>query len=165
MKATLITRWLALASYAAALPASPALENRGPAVTVSFAAGSTAVGSSSILGVESFNGIPFAQAPVGPLRLKPPQKLSAPLGTFDATGTAKSCPQMFFSDKSGPFLTQVLGTLINTPLFQTVLDADEDCLSVTVQRPAGTKAGDNLPVLFWIFGGGFEVRNCRLLRR
>lgn len=26
-----------------------------------------------------------------------------------------------------------------------------------VHRPAGTKPGDKLPVLFWIFGGGFEL--------
>ena len=31
----------------------------------------------------------------------------------------------------------------------------EDCLSLNVVRPAGTKANDSLPTLLWIFGGGF----------
>lgn len=32
----------------------------------------------------------------------------------------------------------------------------EDCLTINVERPAGTKEGDNLPVLFWIYGSGFS---------
>ena len=46
---------------------------------------------------------------------------------------------------------------MNLPLLQTVTNAGEDCLTVNVQRPAGTKADAKLPVLFWIFGGGFEL--------
>ena len=153
---------LGVASLVGGLPAtvpspSPVLDERGTSATVSLAAGSTVIGSSS-RGVESFNGIPFASPPVGSLRLKPPKKLSSPLGNFDATGSAPSCPQMFFSDASGGFLTQVLGTVINTPLLQRITNAKEDCLTVSVQRPAGTSPGAKLPVLFWIFGGGFEVR-------
>jgi carboxylesterase type B len=50
----------------------------------------------------------------------------------------------------------VLNDLINLPFLQNIAGR-EDCLSVTVQRPAGVKKGDKLPVLFWIFGGGFEL--------
>lgn len=53
--------------------------------------------------------------------------------------------------------TAALGQLLNTPLVQTILNAGEDCLYLNVHRPAGTKAGDKLPVLFWIYGGGFEL--------
>ncbi len=42
--------------------------------------------------VDTFTGIPFAQPPVGNLRLKPPQALSAPFGTLNATGTPAACP-------------------------------------------------------------------------
>lgn len=40
---------------------------------------------------------------------------------------------------------------------QSVFKQSEDCLSINIQRPNGTKAGDNLPVLMWIHGGGFEA--------
>lgn len=115
----------------------------------------TIVGS-VLLDVENFGGIPFAEAPEGNLRLKPPQRLNSSLGTFDATGLGPSCPQMFFSTE-GELLTSVLGNLINTPLFQTVTDQKEDCLTMRVQRPAGTTSDAKLPVLFWIFGGAFEL--------
>ncbi|KAI8623559.1 sterol esterase [Xylariaceae sp. FL1651] len=143
-----------LSSITAALPvASPTLEERATASVVTTQG--TLVGS-VVLGVENYGGIPFADAPVGNLRLRPPQRRTAPLGTFDATGSGPSCPQMFFSTK-GDLITQVLGNLIDTPLFQTVTGQTEDCLTMRVQRPAGTKAGAKLPVLFWIFGGGFEL--------
>jgi triacylglycerol lipase len=39
-----------------------------------------------------------------------------------------------------------------------VLDyADEDCLTININRPTGTTSSSKLPVLFWIFGGGFEL--------
>ena len=31
----------------------------------------------------------------------------------------------------------------------------EDCLAVNVFRPSGTSGGDALPVMVWIYGGGF----------
>lgn len=36
-------------------------------------------------------------------------------------------------------------------------DENEDCLYITVQRPTGTTENDSLPVLFWIYGGGFTL--------
>ncbi|KAJ8133048.1 hypothetical protein O1611_g575 [Lasiodiplodia mahajangana] len=145
---------LALSGFAVAVPVTSApLEERATASVVTSLG--TIVGSSA-LGVENFAGIPFADAPVGNLRLRPPQRRTASLGTFDATGLGPSCPQMFFSTE-GDLLTSVLGNLINTPLFQTVTGQTEDCLTMRVQRPAGTKADAKLPVLFWIFGGGFEL--------
>ncbi|CAJ2511210.1 Uu.00g068350.m01.CDS01 [Anthostomella pinea] len=115
----------------------------------------TLIGSVNLL-VENYGGIPFAEPPTGNLRLRPPQRLNTSLGTFDATGDGPSCPQMYFST-DGELLTSVLGTLIDTPLFQTVTDTTEDCLTMRVQRPVGTAADAKLPVLFWIFGGGFEL--------
>ncbi|KAH8724051.1 Alpha/Beta hydrolase protein [Phaeosphaeriaceae sp. PMI808] len=107
--------------------------------------------------VETFNGIPFAQPPVGQLRLKPPQPITSALGRVDGTAAARGCPQFFFSVDDQNIPSAVLGTILNTPLFQTITNAGEDCLTVNVQRPAGTKADAKLPVLFWIFGGGFEL--------
>ena len=108
--------------------------------------------------VEQFPGIPFAKPPVGPLRLKPPQPITTPLGIYSATKNGKACPQFTFSTVLNDAIpTSALGLLLNTPLFQTVLNAGEDCLYINVHRPAGTTANSKLPVIFWIFGGGFEI--------
>ena len=34
-------------------------------------------------------------------------------------------------------------------------ESSEDCLTINVLRPAGLPANANLPVLAWIYGGGF----------
>jgi carboxylesterase type B len=150
----LLTAALALLPLALAAPAQ--VQKRAGPTVVAPAPQATVVGK-SLLGVESFNGIPYAQPPVGQLRLKAPQPITSALGNVDGTGQAKGCPQMFFSTADDNIPTNVLGTLLNTPLFQAVGNTGEDCLTINVQRPAGTKAGAKLPVLFWIFGGGFEL--------
>lgn len=147
-----VTTVLALLPLALAAP----LEKRANPTVVAPSPQATVVGSDGS-GVESFKGIPFAQPPVGQLRLKPPQPLTSALGTIDGTGSPRACPQFFFSVDDSTFPTSVLGTILNTPLFQAVTNAGEDCLTINVQRPAGTKADAKLPVLFWIFGGGFEL--------
>lgn len=108
--------------------------------------------------VEQFPGIPFAKPPTSSLRLKPPQALTAPLGTYNATENRQACPQFVFSTVLNDAIpTSEIGLLLDTPLFQTVLNAGEDCLYLNVHRPAGTTSSSKLPVLFWIFGGGFEI--------
>ncbi|KAL2150384.1 hypothetical protein VTH82DRAFT_6947 [Thermothelomyces myriococcoides] len=135
-------------------PPSRTVEKRA-APTVTIASGSI-VGVSR-LATEAFNGIPFAEPPVGPLRLKPPVRLNSSLGVFDATGIAPACPQFFADTDSNEFLARVIDFVTDLPFFQKALKVSEDCLTVNVIRPKGTKAGDNLPVLFWIYGGGFEL--------
>lgn len=150
---TVAIAWLSLLSLADTAP-SPVFDKRA-SPTVSIESG-TIVGSSNLI-TENFNGIPFAQPPTGSLRLKPPVALTSSLGTFDATGTAASCPQLYFSAEAGSPALNILGSLLNTPIFQALQDSSEDCLTITVVRPAGTTADDNLPVLYWIYGGGFQV--------
>ncbi|KAG8411268.1 hypothetical protein J3459_016419 [Metarhizium acridum] len=108
-------------------------------------------------GVESFGGIPYAKPPLGPLRMKPPVRRTESLGVFDATGPAGACPQHAASTESKNFLLNTLGSIANLPFVQNVTGQSEDCLTITVARPEGTTAGAKLPVLFWIFGGGFEI--------
>lgn len=107
--------------------------------------------------VESFGGIPYAHPPVGQLRMRPPKRLTESIGTFDGTGPAGACPQFVSSTESKSFLFDLLGDIANLPFVQEVTGQSEDCLSITVARPEGTKADAKLPVLYWIFGGGFEV--------
>ena len=140
---------------------SPVLEARPDRVTVSLSPSASVVGSSLVKpagGVEFFSGIPYAQPPVGQLRLKPPQKITSPQGIIDGTKVAPTCSQFtgappVFNDT----FTQLIIGAINTTFFWTPLPSSEDCLILNVIRPPGTKEGAKLPVMFWIHGGGFQV--------
>lgn len=139
-------------------PATPVQDRAATAPTVVLAPANTVVGAVSG-GVEQFGGIYYADPPTGDLRLRPPQRLSRDLGdAFDASGPAAACPQMLVSTGDDQALwSEVVGDLLSSVFVQDVTGQTEDCLTVSVARPVGTKAGDNLPVLFWIFGGAFEV--------
>lgn len=110
----------------------------------------------------SFKGIPYAQPPVGNLRLKPPQPITANLGTVNAVGVPKACPQFLIGLNTSLLPLDVVGYVLNTPLLQTVTDSGEDCLTINVQRPSNLPAGTKLPVVFWMFGGG-ENRPSHIL--
>lgn len=88
-------------------------------------------------GIASWKGIPFAAPPVGALRWRMPQPAARWQGVRRTTAYANDCMQRPFGGDAAP-----LGT---TPA--------EDCLYLNVWKPAGAKA--RLPVIFWIFGGGF----------
>ncbi|KJZ73129.1 hypothetical protein HIM_07513 [Hirsutella minnesotensis 3608] len=131
------------------------LEERWSTVEAEIPSGGIVTGR-SLLNVESFNAIPYADPPVGPLRLKPPRRFSGELGNIDGTGLAPVCPQLLVSSKSKDFIGKVANKILDLPLLKGI-QGQEDCLTLNIQRPAGTKAGDKLPVLFWIFGGAFEI--------
>jgi len=96
-----------------------------PTVTISYPQATIIGGVSGA--VEIFPGIPFAKPPTGALRLKPPQAITAPMGTYLATQNGKACPQFIFSTvKNDAIPTSLLGLLLNTPLFQTVLNTGEE---------------------------------------
>src|SRR5438309_6017366 len=85
-------------------------------------------------GVDSFLGIPYARPPVGDLRWRPPQPALPWHGVRDTVAYGNRCPALAST---------------NGPRSET-----EDCLFLNVQRPAGVRAGDRVPVYFWIHGGG-----------
>jgi len=80
----------------------------------------------------------------------------ASLGTIDATGFPRACPQFLTAMNTSSLPADTLSKLLNTPAIQGATDSGEDCLTLNVQRPSTATAGSNLPVLFWIYGGGFE---------
>ncbi|KAI5212864.1 hypothetical protein AUEXF2481DRAFT_33489 [Aureobasidium subglaciale EXF-2481] len=145
-----------------AVLAAPLDEKRatGPSAVVR---NGTVVGS-TLGNVDSFKGIPFALPPTGSLRLKPPQSVTAtyPSGTFAATGEPKACPQFASQVDSSDIPADVLGELLMSPIVQAASNSGEDCLTLNVQRPAGTTSSSKLPVVFWIFGGGFELGSTQM---
>ncbi len=86
--------------------------------------------------VRTFKGIPFAAPPVGDLRWKEPQPVKRWTGTRNADQFGAACMQR----AGGDYWHRGAGS-------------SEDCLFLNVWTPA--KSGDKLPVLLYIFGGGF----------
>ncbi|XP_072044550.1 cholinesterase-like [Amphiura filiformis] len=88
--------------------------------------------------VDAYLGIPYAEAPVGPLRFKPPVPKEWK-GELTAQKYGKICPQMIF------------------PVFFPfkIEDMDEDCLVLNVFVPKSKHS--NAAVMFWIHGGGYNI--------
>jgi para-nitrobenzyl esterase len=91
-------------------------------------------------GVRSFKGIPFGAPPVGDLRWREPQPVKNWKGVRNA-------------DKFGAACMQRLGPTADYWLRSDGMS--EDCLYLNVWTPAKS-AADKLPVLVYIFGGGFQ---------
>jgi para-nitrobenzyl esterase len=79
-----------------------------------------------------YRGIPFAAPPVGERRWRAPQPVEPWTGVRDATTFGGTCT------------------------------ASEDCLYVNVYKPADAGRGARLPVMVWIYGGGFTGGSSNL---
>ena len=88
-------------------------------------------------------GIPFAAPPVGKLRFMKPQPPDSWDEVLDLTTVkerSQMCPQIGY--------------------FSGEVEGNEDCLYVNVYTPlngAGELPSTKLPVMVWIYGGGFIV--------
>jgi para-nitrobenzyl esterase len=131
--------WCATAALMAA--ALPAAGERGPVVNAPI--GTVEGQAEGDLLV--FRGLPYAQAPVGTARWKPPRPFPEWSGVRKATEFGPSCFQppvaadSVYADDAGPM--------------------SEDCLSLNIWTP---KAAKKAPVFVWIHGGALNIGTSRL---
>ncbi len=115
----------------AALPASCSPQTR-----VHTAKGP--VCGSTLHGVTTYDGIPYAAPPVGERRWRSPAPHKAWRATLAATREKPRCPSP--------------GAQAGVPRSGKTA---EDCLYLRVEKPADAGPGDNLPVIYEIHPGGF----------
>ncbi|HEY0296523.1 MAG TPA: carboxylesterase family protein [Bordetella sp.] len=106
-------------------------------VTTSLA-GATLTGTRE-QGICCYRHLPYAQAPVGELRLRPPRPLTL-AGAIDATQAGPVAPQL------PSRLREVMGD------FEA--SQSEDCLHLTVWTPGAD--ANRRPVVIWMHGGAWQ---------
>lgn len=129
-----VLTWALALSLGAAV--AQAAEAPRAAVTGGTVIGKTATVNGVAL--HEFQGIPYAAPPLGALRWKPPQPVTAWKTARDASSFGPRCMQL--------------------PLFGDMVfrsrGMSEDCLYLNVWTPAAAGSGKR-PVLVYFFGGGF----------
>ncbi|XP_064596033.1 carboxylesterase 5A-like [Liolophura sinensis] len=89
-------------------------------------------------GVETFLGIPYAEAPVGSLRFKPPVRKNRMDSTYQAVTNEYICPQ------ERDLIVRTGNVTIT-----------EDCLRLDIYKPFQASKNKPVPVMIWIHGGSF----------
>src|SRR5437879_1165365 len=87
--------------------------------------------------VRIYRGIPYAAAPTGPLRWRPPHDALPWQGTRDCTAMPKCAPQ----------------AIGKVQMYHEIAQS-EDCLHLNVLTPA-RRSDEGLPVMVWLHGGAF----------
>jgi para-nitrobenzyl esterase len=96
-------------------------------------------------GVRAWLGVPFAAPPLRELRWKAPQPAAKWNDLFNADRAAPMCLQA----GRGRTMNHFFGTEATS----------EDCLYLNVWAPP---TGDKIPVVVWIYGGGFTVGSASM---
>uniref|UniRef100_A0A093UYT6 Carboxylic ester hydrolase n=2 Tax=Talaromyces marneffei TaxID=37727 RepID=A0A093UYT6_TALMA len=113
--------------------------------------------------VEEYLGIPYAQPPIKQLRWAPPVKYNG-TGILDATKFGYTCPanatfasrgELVARSKELSLTPQAIPILENL-LEQPGVQYSEDCLTLNIWTKRAAN-GTLKPVLFWIYGGGFNT--------
>ena len=128
------------ADPANAPPGRMAVTNAIPGDPVKIVTGKvsgTALGN----GVKAYFGIPFAAPPIRQYRWREPQPVKPWSGVYTANKMPAECVQGLRNNNIDHYFTDE--------------DAAEDCLYLNIWEPGSAKAGQKLPVIVWIYGGGF----------
>ncbi|KAE8363425.1 Alpha/Beta hydrolase protein [Aspergillus caelatus] len=107
----------------------------GSQPTVTLKNGTVIGRRNGLEGIQRFLGIPYAQPPVGPLRLQQAVPLNLSFGTLNASSMGPAC-----YGKSNSKYKQ-----------------SEDCLTLNIWRPdevGKTASSPLVPVFVWLYGGG-----------
>ena len=92
-------------------------------------------------GVKAYFGIPFAAPPVRELRWRAPQAVTPWKAVYNADRMPAKCIQNLRNSDLNHYFGEEASS--------------EDCLYLNIWAPSGAKPGQKLPVLVFIYGGGF----------
>ena len=115
---------------------------------------SVAVDSGSLAGTElssgvrAYLGVPFAAPPVRELRWRPPQPVTPWQGTYHADRTAPECIQTLRAHDINHYFGEEA--------------TSEDCLYLNIWAPPRSAAAQAVPVVVWIYGGGFTIGSASM---
>ena len=93
-------------------------------------------------GVKAWLGVPYAAPPVGELRWKPPQPMTWK-GVWDADRLMPECMQVLRPHGINHYFGEEA--------------TSENCLYLNVWAPAHAEDGAKLPVIVFIYGGGYTI--------
>ena len=94
-------------------------------------------------GVKAYWGIPFAAPPVRELRWREPQPVKPWKGVYNADRIMPECIQVLRPHNINHYFGEE--------------PTSEDCLYLNLWAPAPARAGANLPVIVYLYGGGNTI--------
>ncbi|KAF2713950.1 alpha/beta-hydrolase [Pleomassaria siparia CBS 279.74] len=157
---------LALAAQTAVggvLSTKHASYNTSQQLTVSTSTGTyTGLIDPKFPNTRQFRSIAFAEPPVLSRRWLPPQKLAPSNEHHNSFDLPLSCPQFMSAVPSllGDYYPDATQIFNGNQSYQSGLSAEatsEDCLYLAVWTPANATITSKLPVLFFMYGGGFSA--------
>jgi para-nitrobenzyl esterase len=94
-------------------------------------------------GVKAYFGVPYAAPPVGDLRWREPQPVQPWQGVYHADRMAPECIQVLRRHNLNHYFGEEA--------------TSEDCLYLNIWASQDAKSGARLPVIVYIYGGGFTL--------